>query len=81
MNDVYVTKEYRHVTWYHMVYEIRWERLNQETSIAYPHRLQAYQVPEGYPFWKSESNCQNECDKLNATNPTYKPGKPKELNP
>lgn len=79
MRRSFITAECLVVEWFSAVYEIRWAYINPEVSLAYPHRVQAYSVPDDYPIWKHLCVIKRKCFKLNRKNPDYKPGTPKPL--
>ena len=79
MRKDFLTADYQVVEWSAIVFEIRWAYVNAEVSLAYPHRIQAYNVPEGYPMWRWLSCAEKRCKTLNSSFPNHKPGKPKPL--
>lgn len=70
-NERRLTMDHYRVLEGDMVWEIMWERYNEETSQAYPYENLVENVPEQFPIWWIKDNCLKECRKLNKakTNP------------
>ena len=53
------------------VWEIMYQRYNEEYSEAFAEQNKASKVPIQFPVWKQKENCERECNKINKKNLKY----------
>lgn len=66
-----LTADNHAVEYAEMVWEVMYEYLNPEISLAYPESRSAIDIPDKWPIYKDRWACQMVCNHLNEQNKKY----------